>query len=52
MKIAYEIETHEGIFSSELDLPDDHLLEEAEIEALKLEQLRLWLQTLPEHPTA
>jgi len=47
MIINYEIETHLGIFSDRLELPEDYAGNEEDIEQLKLAQLDLWIRAQP-----
>lgn len=43
LKIDFEFDTPHGVFRDALHLPDDHVLNEADIEALKKERLDNWL---------
>lgn len=43
IKIDFSFETKFGKFADALHLPDDHVLSDAEIEAMKQQRLTNWL---------
>ena len=51
MKIDFEFETVHGMYRDALNLPDDHGLDDAQIEALKQVRLNNWFAFITAHST-
>ena len=51
MKIDFSFETQYGKFADAIVLPDDHMLSEAEIEAMKQQRLDNWVAVVSYVPT-
>jgi hypothetical protein len=51
MKIDFSFETQYGKFADAIILPDDHMLSEAEIEAMKQQRLDNWVAVVSYVPT-
>jgi len=43
MKIDFSFDTQYGVFSDAIVLPDDHMLTDDEIEAMKQQRLENWI---------
>lgn len=52
MKIDFEFETQYGVFRDAIVLPDDHLLSESDIEAIKLERLNNFIYAVENPPVS
>jgi hypothetical protein len=50
MKIDFEFETQYGVFRDVISLPDNHLLNESDIEAIKLERLSNFIYNIENPP--
>lgn len=50
MKIDFEFQTEHGLFRDALNLPDDHGLTDAQIEALKQERVDNWIAIVTAPP--